>query len=213
MDKEKNTVIPKQFVCPVCGKKFTAEIAPDLDEPERVGLDTNTHNPLQFEKVVICPECGYSSAQYANNEDQEIIDFVNSEEYKSLLKSEWSEGFKKWMLAGFVSKFAGYHFDAGYEFMTAGWYIREFGGDTDDLVYAFNMAVSEFATYVDESNELKPALILLDLLRQTGDFEKATDFAFGLKDSEVDDQTKKIIDFELECISKKDITEHYMDEV
>ena len=43
--------------------------------------------------------------------------------------------------------------------------------------------------------------------------EKAADFAFGLKDSEVDDQTKKIIDFELECISKKDTTEHYMDEV
>lgn len=98
----------KQFACPVCGKEFVADVVTDLDESGRVGIDTNTHNPIQFKRAVICPDCRYSSVEYTEREDQEVKDFVASEEY---------------------------------------------------------------------------------------------------------DQTKKIIDFELECISKKDTTEHYMDEV
>ncbi len=203
----------KRIICPVCGCKFDAEFEKDYFNQRRLGLDGNAHDIEQFNRVYMCPTCGYSSATQITNEDAEIIELVNSDEFQAVFKSEWSEGFKKWMLAGYLSKASGNHYDAAYEFMVAGWYIRKCGGPVDDFVYAYNLAISEFAGYIEETFEVRPALIMLDLLRQIGNFEKATDIAFGLKDSEVDENAERVIDFELKCISKMDISEHFVDEV
>lgn len=203
----------KRIICPVCGNEFYAEFESDYVVKGRLGLDGNAHDTKQFNKVYMCPACGYSSAVQITNEDAEIIELVKSDKFQDVFRSEWSEGLKKWMLAGYISKASGNHYDAAYEFMVAGWYIREFGGTVDDFVYAYNMAISEFARYTEERFETKPVLIMLDLLRQIGNFEKATDIAFSLKGSEVDENAEKLIDFELKRISEMDISEHYFNEI
>lgn len=208
-----SVVINNTYKCPVCGKIFESENVTDISTDCDRGLDTNVHDDNQFKQIVICPDCGYSAPYYFEVEDDDIIEFVRSKEYSDVFNSEWDPVIKKWMLAGYISKYMGNHYDAGYEFMVAGWYARDYTKIPNDFQYAMHLAIAEFSAHVEETYEVNSALIVVDLLRQVARFQEAFDFALELRDSGLDDDTNKILDFELQKISESDTKEHLISEV
>ncbi len=204
----------QEYTCPICGRHFYAYTTTDLQDCKSKGLDINPYDDQIFDQIIMCPQCGFSALKYCNIEDIEVIEYVNSPEYQVYYNDENIDTvYKKWMLAGFISKLIGQYYDSGYEFMVAGWYIRKVHGNVDDFVYSMNMAIQQMSAYVEETMEIEPALIILDLLRQIGRFEQAADFAFGLKESGIDTNTEKFIDHELDLIARQDVNEHLMEEI
>jgi hypothetical protein len=201
------------FKCPVCGTEFQDDYPEGLGENCRVGLDSNTYEDEQFNQIIMCPKCGYSASNYLENEDKKVIDFVNSSEYQLVVNSDKDPIYKKWMLAGYISKLIGNDFDAGYSFMVAGWYARKFTQNIDDFYYSMELAVSELSVYVNETGYVKAALMIVDLLRQMTRLQDAADYALELRDFELDEKANAFIEFVLQMISKLELSEHYIDEV
>ncbi len=206
-------LIRSMYKCPVCGNEFEDEFAVEIGVDRRKGLDSNSYEDEIFKQVVMCPKCGYSTTQYPEKEDDEVIDFVESEDYQVLKNSEWESVYKKWMMAGYISKLVGNTFDSGYEFMVAGWYARRYLQSADDFNYSMGLAIRELSDHVNETGYLNAALLIVELLRQTSRLQEASDYAHEILDADIDDDSRLFLEFELKLISKLDITEHYFDEI
>ena len=116
----------KNVVCPLCKKEFFADLLAGFTQNGASDLDGNPHEPAIYDRVVLCPHCGYSTAHlrrpaYPNSEK-----WVQSENYREMLGTrKYGEEGKRLLLAGFLARKAEDHLESGYCYLTAWWYLSE----------------------------------------------------------------------------------------
>ena len=207
--------VKKTITCMCCGKKYEVEMLKgySVDDYGEVDLDTNPHNPALFDRVVLCPLCGYATSEPYIVLSDEIKSLVYDEKYKEVLDNRfYDDCCKKLLLSGYLSVKKRNPKEAGYSYLMAYWYMRE--NNISGGTKAREKAIKNFERYLLKTTDFEVAMILVDLLRQDGKFYEAKETVLSLEDYIIDDsELKKIVDFEKKLIAKKDSSIHKIREV
>lgn len=203
----------RTIVCNCCGKKFEAKLLKSFFSEHPLDLDLNPHHPAAYDRVTMCPQCGYSSSNMNVAVSKDIKRIVNSEKYKDVLANPFfDEATKKLLLAGHISAKKSDYLDAAYCYLMAMWHFSEL--NSDKVTNARGKAIAYFSKYLSRSRDDELALVLVDLLRQSSRFEEAAETAISLKEYLLSDSFEmRVLRFENSLIEKKDSSSHSVREV
>lgn len=98
--------VEKTITCMCCGKKYDVKMVKgySVDNNEDIDLDTNPHNPALFDRVLLCPFCGYATAEPYSILPDEIKTLVGDANYKEVLNNRlYDDNCRKLLLAGYLS--------------------------------------------------------------------------------------------------------------
>ena len=203
----------KEIICPCCKKIFTARVAGGFLANGDMGMDTFPYHPAVYDSVVICPHCSYATEKLYSYPKQEICDLVESREYRGIVSDfAYEQKEKNHLAASFLAKADGDFRRAGRLAMTAFWHMRE--RDSDRQEEALAEAIECYSTFLSKKADLDAAVILIDLLRQQGDFSEAADTAHSLISLAGDkERYVKLAGKELRWIEAGDSAPHKVSEV
>ena len=156
--------------CACCGKAFSAEIPTGFFSPV-CDLDGNPHNPAIFDTALMCPHCGYVSADFTEAVDSAVRDYVFSQPYQTIGQEENLTA-RKLLREAAIADFQNDPLRASAAWRKLAWFRRE---DGEEPVSEYLQAAGRLGVYLQENLNIRLALILCDCLRQAGRFEEAED--------------------------------------
>ncbi len=201
----------KKIVCKCCGEGYMARMVRGLSQTIVPDLDMNPHDPAVFDRIVMCPHCGYATGNVMEEAGGQIISTVRSEEYRSMFLNPNTDGTeKKLRLAGWLSKKQGLDYDAGYQYLMAYWYMKDRGEDAEKYL---SEVINSFSKYLEKHADIETAIILTDCLRQASRFKEAGETAHSLMPYIKKELHRQIVSFELGLIAQKNSSSHCQNEV
>ncbi len=207
--------VKKNITCMCCGKKYEANMLKgySVDDDANTDLDTNPHSPALYDRVLLCPYCGYATAEPYTAISDELKALICEDNYKAVLNNKaYDDVCRKLLLAGYLSVKRRNAKEAGYNYLLAYWYMKEKG--ILEFEKAREKAIKNFERYLGKNMDLEVAMILVDLLRQNSNFDEAKETVTSLKtfiDGNVD--LEKIAVFEEKLIANNDSNIHRIGEV
>lgn len=207
--------VKKIITCMCCGKKYEVNLLKGyfVENNNVLDLDTNPHNPALFDRVLLCPFCGYATSSPYSALPDEVKELVNDANYKKVLNNrQYDDNCRKLLLAGYLSVKRRDAKEAGYNYLLAYWYMRDNG--IAGYERAREKAIKNFERYLLKTMDCEVAMILVDLLRQNESFEDAKETVLSLE-SYIADNAKlaRIAEFEKQLILKQDSDVHKVEEV
>ncbi|MGN1346495.1 MAG: hypothetical protein ACI4V1_06895 [Eubacteriales bacterium] len=197
----------KNVICPLCGKEFAAQLLAGFTQSGPSGLDGNPHDPAIFDRVTLCPHCGYATANIRRPAYPGAEKWVQTENYREMLRSrKYGEEGKKLLLAGFLARKAGDHSESAYCYLSAWWYLTE--NRSPEAGRALKQAIEQYRLYLAEEENHAAALVLIDLLRQAGEFDEASETADSLENYLEDPEHRDILRIERKWIGLRDSRAH-----
>lgn len=207
--------VKKTITCMCCGKKYEVNLLKgySVEDNDMLDLDTNPHNPALFDRVLLCPFCGYATATPYSALPDEIKVIVNDANYKEVLNNRlYDDNCRKLLLAGYLSVKRRDAKEAGYNYLLAYWYMRDSGISGSER--AREKAIKNFERYLLKTMDCEVAMILVDLLRQSERFEEAKETVLSLESYIADNaELVRIAELEKKLILKKDSDIHKVGEV
>lgn len=201
----------KKIICKCCEKSYTARMVRGLSQTIVPDLDMNPHDPAVFDRIVMCPHCGYATWNVMEEVDGQIVSAVQSKEYRSMFLAPDTDGVqKKLRLAGWLSKKRGQDYDAGYQYLMVYWHMKNQGEDAEKYL---SEVINCFSKYLEGHADIETAIILIDCLRQASRFIEADETAHSLMPYIKKELHRQIVAFELELIAQKNSTSHSQNEV
>lgn len=176
-------------------------------------LDTNPNCPAVYDRVIICPECGYATSTPGRPIEDRVRTLVASDDYQAILnKEEYDDIYKKQILAAYLSAKLGDFREAGYNYLVAYWYLKD--QKSDDAPKVCQKAIENFEKYLETHVDFEGVLKMSDLLRQMGRFDEAMENLCALETFVASDKTlMAFVAFEKILVSEKDSSSHKMGEV
>ena len=210
------TYLTKQARCPICGKEFTVQIPGSYTiYGEMRELDGNTHTPEVYEMVSRCPLCGYVCGDFDERLDWRVPETLKSEEYQRILKDEnIPENGKKAYLAALLAEKKEDPHTAGIWYLRAYWAVRGAEGQERFSEEARDKAIGMIQESLKKEPDLNAAMVLVDLLRQKGEFGEAREAVVALEKFLGNDlNLVKVAAFERGLIAAGDDRPHLLSEV
>lgn len=176
-------------------------------------LDTNPNCRAVYDRVIICPECGYAASTPGQPIDDRVRTLVASEEYQAILnQEEYDDIYKKHLLAAYLSAELGDFGEAGYNYLVAYWYLKD--QKSDDAPKVCQKAIENLEKHLETHVNFEEVLKMSDLLRQMGRFDEAMENLCALESFVASDKTlMAFVTFEKVLVSEKDSSPHKMREV
>ena len=210
-----SSFVKKTVTCVCCGKKYETNILKGYSTIGNscIDLDTNPHSPAVYERVLICPNCGYATAEPYTAISEEVKSLVKEDRYQEILKSkQYDDICKGLLLAGYLSVKSRNVKEAGYNYLLAYWYMKENG--ISEFEKARGKAIKNFERYLIKTPDLEVAMILVDLLRQSEQFSEAMETLTSLERYIANNNMLKEVSlFEEKLIKSKDSKSHRIEEV
>ncbi len=198
--------INKDIVCKCCGKKYTARLLRGMSRTAPVGLDTNPYEPAVFDRITMCPYCGYASENIGKQVDGKVRAAIYSKEYQELFQNPAMDGTqKKLLLSAYLNVCKGAMYEAGYHYLMAYWYEK---GSGQNAGKELEKAVQCFSEYLEDHEDVEAAILLTDCMRQASRFDEAAQTARSLVPYIKKERHLKIICFELSLIEEQDASAH-----
>ena len=163
----------EEMTCPLCGKTFSATVVVSYQvNGSQRSLDGDPHEPLLYNMVHFCPHCGYVFTDAAEEPDDRTRELVMGEPYQKALQIEnYPEIPRKLLLLGYLSGQKGDVSTASAQYLRAYWYFRDNGHPK--TAEALDRAIEGIKRHIEAKADLNAAMVLVDLLRQKGDFDQA----------------------------------------
>lgn len=205
--------VNKTIVCNCCGKRFQTKMLKGFFSDHPLDLDSNPHHPAAYDRVTVCPQCGYSSSNMNAVVSADIRNIVNSAKYREVWESLYYDATtKKLLLAGHLSAKKADYLEAAYCYLMAMWHFAEL--NSDKAINAREKAINYFSKYLSRTRDDEMALVLVDLLRQASRFEEAVETAASLEEYvSTNAGIMRVLKFEKDLIEKKDTSTHSVKEV
>lgn len=198
----------KNVVCPLCGKEFFADLLAGYTQNGPSDLDGNPHEPAIYDRVVLCPHCGYSTAHIRRPAYPNAEKWVQSANYREMLGSrKYGEEGKKLLLAGFLARKAEDHLESGYCYLSAWWFLS--ANRSPEADRALKQAIEQYRLYLEKEENHDAALVLIDLMRQAGELEEAMETAESLEAYLTEPEHLRILRQEKTLICARDTRAHH----
>ncbi len=205
----------QKVVCKCCNKEYNARILRSFSRFWYMNLDLNPLNSAVYDEVVACPHCGYATSRLYDEVDEKIRQAVNSENYKKIWgNSEYDRRVKKLIAAAYLEEVSGKWKAAAYQYLKATWYFQGLKRPEEAVVR--EKVIQCLKTYLNETPDLEYAMVLIDSLRQAGDFKEAKETAESLEaylEPAENDLLCKILRYEKKLIEAEETLPHSMSEV
>ena len=171
MSKYKKTTL----ICPCCGKRSEQDVLIGLSYSNKfMDLDTFPNDDAVYDRTIICPTCGFSSMSFTLQVSKTVIDTVHSDSYQSFFNDQSiDDKAKKNLLSAYLLGKQKKYKEAGFGYLTAYWYLRTI--DLSSAKKALTKAIKYLASYVENNTDINSAIVLIDALRQNGQFNEAMD--------------------------------------
>ena len=203
--------LKKKIVCSCCGKPFEADLLRGFFSNQVPDLDGNRHEPAAFDKVIICPNCGYSTDNISEKISFEGKEMVSSESYQILFRNDdINTVLKKQLLFAMVKEAEGKDKKAALAYLAAYWISKNLGEKNEDFL---EKAVNRLMIHLEEHEDHTGALILIDCLRQLSRFEEAEETADSLYPFVQNRALSDVVRLEQELIRLQDAEPHSQSEV
>lgn len=200
----------KTIQCMCCGFTYKAKILKGFFNSTVADLDTYTHSPAVYERVIECPSCGYSTEKLGAEVSHEVIEFIHSEEYQRIVRDEsLSDVYRKNYLSGLIYEFKHEYKSAAHFFLYAYWITREASMACDELL---NKVIDNLKRYLESNMDISAAILMIDCMRQLSSFEEAEETAQSLEHFLRNEYDKKLIGYELVLIRSRDNKPHSQSE-
>lgn len=210
-----SSFVKKTITCVCCGEKYEISMMKGYSAVENscIDLDTNPHSPALYERVILCPNCGYATAEPYTLIPDDIKVLVKDDNYQNILKSkQYDDTCRKLLLAGYLSVKNRNAKEAGYHYLLAFWYMKEHG--FAEFEKAREKAIKNFERFLKETPDYEVAMILVDLLRQSERFDEAMETLISLKQYIANNNVLKNVSlYEEKLIKSKDSKSHRLEEV
>lgn len=201
-----------EHVCPVCGQKFRWR----HDTGDDMAIDQNPHDHAPFGQMVVCPHCGYVTADIASEVEPKVKRAVYSAEYQKIHDENPADDalYRLVYLADLIAN----DYIRGLNYQAASWYLAAHERKEEAAKYR-EKAVESYQKYLADTTPYlyHLALTVADLLRQCGRFDEARQIVssalfddvkgFGAKGY------KMCMCYELDRIAARDSAEHLYSEV
>lgn len=204
----------EEITCPLCGKTFSTTVVMSYSVNGSFrSLDGDPHEPLLFDTVHLCPHCGYAFTDAKEEPDAFTRMLVRGENYRTVFEAEnLPDTAKKLLLLGYLAEQKGDAGTASVQYLHAYWYFRD--NDLPEKEEAREKAIEGMMRYLETKPDKNAAMVLVDLLRQKGDFKEAFEAVNTLGEHLRDDENLlKTAAFEWRLIMAKDAKEHVFQEV
>lgn len=201
----------KTIQCKCCGFTYKAKILKGFFNSTAADLDTYTHSPAVYDRVIECPSCGYSTEKFGAEVSHEVIEFIHSDEYQRIVRDEsLSNVYRKNYLSGLIYEFKHDYKSAAHYFLYTYWITRESSMACDKLL---NKVIDNLKRYLESNMDISAAILMIDCMRQLSSFEEAEETAKSLEHYLQNDYDKKLIGYELVLIRNRDNQPHSQSEV
>lgn len=214
LDKEEKNMsryVSKKIKCNYCRHQYMAKILKSFFNPGYMDLDTNPHNAVIYDRILMCPLCGYATDRIEDEVLFEVYEQVNSESYQKVFKdTQMDETYKKLYLFAILEEIKQNYHNAGYGYLMTYWYLKEKHANTTEVL---KKAIENYEKYLADTADVQSAIILIDCMRQSGKFEEAKETAESLLPYTEGTTMYKFVEYELELISQKDTESHSVKEV
>lgn len=169
-----DSYVKKTITCMCCQKRYETKLLKGylIDKCENIDLDTNPHNPAIYDRVLICPHCGYATSEpysYVHDKTKKLVKEPN---YQEVLNDRLYDTIcKKLLLAAYLAVKNRDSREAAYDYLLAYWYMNE--NHICRAEKAREKAIKNFERYLGKNSDIEAAMILVDLLRQSRRFDEA----------------------------------------
>lgn len=200
----------KRVICRCCGQEFSAKVLKGFLSTG-ADLDSNPHQPEIYEKAVVCPHCGYVTSQLRAEVSDAMRTDVRSPEYRQILSDETlPDTARRLILDARMMQMRDDGRNAGYQYLTAFWCVRERGETSCDLL---EKAVGCFSEYLETNADVDTAMVLIDCLRQLGRFIESQETAESLSAYVSDPDLHRVLQYERTLAARQDTRPHARSEV
>ena len=207
-----SSYVNRHLTCMCCGKPFEARLLKGFLSTE-MGLDTCPHEPAAYDKIVMCPHCGYATSEPYTKADPAAAAIIESNVYKAIMENTaYDETVTKLLLAAHIDEKTGKLRKATDDYAYAFWSLRE--QDAPQTAWAGGKLVTALEKYLNENQDVERAMMLVDIQRQLGRFDDARE-TLGFLEGFIQDNELllKVAELERKLIGYGDSTPHMMSEV
>lgn len=198
-----------------CKKSYETKLLKGYltNRSESIDLDTNPHNPALYDRVLICPYCGYATSEPYSYVNDKIKNLTKEPNYQEVLHDKQYDIIcKKLLLAAYLAVKKGDSKEAGYDYLLAYWYMND--NHICKVEKAREKAIKNFERYLGKNSDIEVAMILVDLLRQSRKFDESRETLISLeKYIQGKAIYEKIAVCEKKLIEKNDSSIHSLAEV
>lgn len=210
-----DTTVKAKIKCAICEHEYEATLtASSFQSGQRLDL-----RPLHFPgivsptRVAVCPKCGFvefrEDAKYPKDELKAVREFVLSDDYKQLAKSETSY----FRIAKMFELLKKPQSQIAYGYLQATWQVEHEDGKRPQAYLqacldSYGKVISDEKAPADQRQIAR--FLKGEMLRRLGKFEDAKTHFEDLRmlDSSKADPYPKLIPLELDLIGKKDNRPH-----
>lgn len=202
--------------CAVCGNVEEYPVVISTHSFGHMDLDTRPPEDMRSflaYNIQQCPHCGYTHDTVSEKLHPDVAEWIKLPEYTDKL----NDG-KTPFLAGTYSLSARLYAksgdlrSAGIQSLRAAWACDDLKSPEKAIQFR-KEALSYLYTYVDQTQDLHIAVLEVDLLRRTDDFDSAKEFASLLLELDLEEILRNVLLFELRLIDAKDNKCHSLGEI
>ena len=198
------------IICPMCGNEVKID---KIISTSQFGfdLDLRPNGPARSligVRIHWCNKCNYVFYSYQASKKEKLINgILESKEYLKILEDEKYPMLTRFYLArAYLYLRKSDSLNASKEYLNAAWTLDDCHIDSVDIR-------KKVIKYMKNHYSKENVLVILDLLRRTGEFDNAKAFAEEYRHIFTNSLHRRIVDYQLELISKKDIFAHSVNEI
>jgi len=199
----------KQVVCSHCKKESKQHILLSDNYPNETGLDSRPSKKARegfTYDVQMCPHCFYCNEDISEGGDIEL-----GADYMSIARDTRIDDLSKKLLLAYKVKFAEKSYSEALQLLLQATWILE---DNNNPFYGKMTAllISQLEICVQQKRDIDYEIVLIDLLRRTGSFEKAQKYVDRIRSFDME-IVQPFADFEARLIKDGDTSHHLMEEI
>ena len=199
----------EKVVCSHCKKESEQYILLSDNYPSEIGLDSRPSKKARasFEyDVQMCPHCFYCNEDISVGGDIEL-----GADYMSIANLEKLDNLSKKLILAYKVKFAEKKYSEALQLLLEATWILE---DNQSRFYDQIMAllINQLENSIKRKRDLDYELVLIDLLRRKGSFDKARQYAAQIKSFNAE-IVEPFVRYEEKLIEKGDTSHHLMEEM
>lgn len=202
--------------CAVCGKEQVVAVVKSTNAIGYMDLDTrppqDKRGVLPYE-IQFCSNCGYANEDLATLVCDDINGVISLPEYQNIFNNNAiNKTAKAFMLSALISQKNNVLDRAGLLYLKAAWIFDDLNQENESQK-ARSKAIECLSEYVEQSENLDNAVMVVDLLRRIGNFKDAKETAMQLLDFGINSLLTKILQYEVKLCDRKDAECHTVEEL